>query len=169
MERCAKLLVDEAGNVQRVIQQISCNAETITEYPNWFIWGGGVVVFLFLWFTFIFPFINIWLSKKSGLATLAEAENAEKVAIAQANARIGAAKANKEAEIIEAEAVAESIAKIGDALQNNPSYNVFQWIKMMEKKPDASVIYVPTEANLPIMEAMRFASKKPVQTDSDEK
>lgn len=152
MEQCAKFLI-ENGQIKQIIEQISCNERVVTEYPNWFIWGGGVVVFLFIWFLFVQPILNIWLARKSGLATLAEAENAEKVAMMKANARLNAAKANKEAEIIEAEAVSLSIEKIGNSLEQNPSYNKWQWIKMMDRDNEKSVIYVPTEANIPILEA----------------
>lgn len=154
MEKCAKFLV-ENGEIKQILQEISCDSkgEIITQYPNWFVWGGIVIAILILWFLVGEPIWSIWASRKTGLAALAQAENEEKVAIARANARIGAAEANKKAEIIEAEAVAQSIAVIGDALEKNPSYNRFQWIKMMENRPDSSVIYVPTEANLPILEA----------------
>ncbi len=155
MEKCAKFLIDEAGNVKQILEQISCEqtVRTVTEYPNWFMWGGGVLLVFIAWSLVGYPLWSIWASRKSGLASLAEAENEEKVAIAKANARIGAAEANKRAEIVEAEAVSESIKTIGEALEKNQSYNRFQWIKMMENRPDSSVIYVPTEANLPILEA----------------
>lgn len=160
MEQCAKFLT-ENGQITKIIQTISCDrsVQTVIEYPNWFIWGGVVVgvalVTTIGWVLVGYPIWLIWASRKSGLASLAEAENEEKIAIAEANARIGAAEANKRAEIMEAEAVSESIKVIGKALELNPSYNRFQWIQMMENRPDSSVIYVPTEANLPILEASK--------------
>jgi regulator of protease activity HflC (stomatin/prohibitin superfamily) len=98
------------------------------------------------------PKYSVYASRKRGEAELAEANFAEQVAIAQATARKNSAKLNKEAEIIDAEAVAESIAKIGDALKNNAGYLQWQWIKNIADT-DNEVIYVPTEANIPIMEA----------------
>lgn len=104
-----------------------------------------------LWF---FPIYNVWASRKSGEAELAKANFAEQVAIAIANARLKSAQMNKEAEIIEAEAVSKSIDTIGEALAKNEGYLRWQWIKMMdEATTDREVIYVPTEANLPILEA----------------
>lgn len=154
MKMCAELIV-ENGQVKNIIRQMSCDPQTVVEYPNWLILGGIGVGLLLLWFLWLYPLWNIWNSRKAGLAELAEAENAERVAIAEANARVGAAEANKRAEVIEAEAVAESIHTIGDALEKNPSYNRFQWIRMMEGHNNNNVIYVPTEANLPILEATR--------------
>ncbi len=92
-------------------------------------------------------------SQKQGEAELAQATNAQKVQIAQAKGRLEAAQLNKEAEIIDAEAVAKSVAIIGDALKNNEGYLRHQWIAMMEKREAGDVIYVPTEAGLPILEA----------------
>ena len=125
------------------------------------------VVAVFLWFIVGYPSWNVWASRKSGEAQLAEAENAEKVAMMKANARLNAAKANKEAEIIEAEAVSLSIEKIGNSLEANPSYNKWQWIKMMDRDNDKSVIYVPTEANIPILEATRGMKPK-IEEETEE-
>ena len=116
----------------------------------------------------IMPIYNVWASKKRGEAELAEANYAEQVAIAQAKARKSAATLNKESEIIEAQAVEISIKTIGSMLQKNPSYNVWQWIKMMDKDNNKSVIYVPTESNLPILEAMRLKQdNKPEEDESN--
>ena len=103
----------------------------------------------------VFPIYNVWASKKSGEAKLAEANFAEQVAIAEATARLNSAEMNKKAEIIEAEAVANSIETIGDALVRNEGYLRWQWIKMMDNTDNAT-IYVPTEANLPVLEATRL-------------
>ena len=102
-----------------------------------------------LWFR---PVYGVWKARKYGEAQLAQAQFGEQVAIAEANARLKAATMNKEAEIIEAEAVAKSIETIGEALSQNEGYLRWQWIKMMDDT-EHSVIYVPTEANLPILES----------------
>ena len=101
---------------------------------------------------YIIPSYGVWTSKKQGEAELAEANFAEQVAIARATARQKAAELNKQAEVIEASAVAKSIETIGKALEANEGYLRWQWIKMMTQT-DNDVIYVPTEANLPILEA----------------
>jgi hypothetical protein len=106
-----------------------------------------------LWF---FPVYSVWSSRKRGEAQLAEANFAEQVAISEANARLKAAEINKKAEVIDAEAVAESVGKIGGALASNDGYLRWQWIKAMADNEPASVVYVPTEANLPILEAGRM-------------
>lgn len=134
-------------------------------------WTWVLVIFLILaligflfWF---FPVWNVWSSRKSGQAQLAEAEYREQVAIAEARARLNSAEMNKQAEVIEAEAVAKSIETIGDALKRNEGYLRWQWIKMMDRN-NSSTIYVPTEANLPILEAGKRNWKPSKEEDEAE-
>ena len=119
----------------------------------------GSVVSVFAWFVFGYPVWNVWASKKDGEAALSEAEKEQKIQMAKATARYEAAEMNKKAAIVEAEAVSAQIEKIGLQLTTHDLYLKWQWIKMMEERPDSSVIYVPTEANLPILEATRGIRK----------
>lgn len=103
-----------------------------------------------LWFI---PTYRVWASQKSGEADLAQAHKEQQVQVAKAQGRLDAAALNKQAAVVEAEAVASQIEKIGANLTKHDLYLKWQWIKMMEERPESSVIYVPTEANLPILEA----------------
>lgn len=93
-------------------------------------------------------------AQKEGEASLARAQNEQRVQVAQAEGRLKAATLNKDAEIIDAEAVSKSVEIIGKALHDNSGYLQWQWIHMMKDNKN-SVIYVPTEASLPILEAGR--------------
>lgn len=93
-------------------------------------------------------------AQKEGEASLARAQNEQRVQVAQAEGRLKAATLNKDAEIIDAEAVSKSVEIIGRALHDNSGYLQWQWIHMMKDNRN-SVIYVPTEASLPILEAGR--------------
>lgn len=93
-------------------------------------------------------------AQKEGEASLARAQNEQRVQVAQAEGRLRAATLNKDAEIIDAEAVSKSVEIIGKALHDNSGYLQWQWIHMMKDNRN-SVIYVPTEASLPILEAGR--------------
>jgi len=116
------------------------------------VFGAALIAFAF-WF---FPVYGVWARRKNGQAELAEAEYAEQVAIQKASARLKSAEMHKKAELVEAEAAAQSIEIIGDALEKKEGYMRWQWIQMMEKHR-GDTIYVPTEANLPILEATRKA------------
>lgn len=106
-----------------------------------------------LWTLFGYPVWKVWASGKSGEADLQQAHKEQQIQVSKAQGRLDAARLNKEAAIIEAEAVSEQITRIGAQLTQHDLYLKWQWIKMMEEKPEGSVIYVPTEANMPILEA----------------
>lgn len=104
----------------------------------------------------IYPIYNVWASTKYGQADLAQAQYEQRIQIAEAEGRFNAAELNKKAAIIEAEAVAAQIKTIGEGLQQHDLYLRWQWIKMMDDSGAyRETIYVPTEANLPILEAGR--------------
>ena len=48
---------------------------------------------------------------------------------------------------------------IGDSLKNNEAYLRYLWINDLANVKDRTVVYVPTEANLPIPEAGRGVEK----------
>ncbi len=111
------------------------------------------IVILISWFLFGYPMWKVWASGKSGEADLQQAHKEQQIQVSKAQGRLDAARLNKEAAIIEAEAVSEQITKIGSQLTEHDLYLKWQWIKMMEERPENSVIYVPTEAGIPILEA----------------
>jgi hypothetical protein len=119
-------------------------------------WWQAVLAIVLLWaFNAWFgPVYSVWQAHKEGQADLARAQNDSKVQVAEAAGRLAAAEANKQAAIVEAEAVAKQIEIIGQNVKDHPLYLTWQWVKMMEER-DGQTIYVPTEANLPILEAGR--------------
>jgi len=87
------------------------------------------------------------------------ARNEQQIQVAQAQGRLDAAELRKQAEIIDASAVAASIEIIGKKLHENEGYLRWKWIEMMDGTKNAT-IYVPTDGNLPVLEASRFLTKK---------
>jgi regulator of protease activity HflC (stomatin/prohibitin superfamily) len=73
-------------------------------------------------------------------------------------AKKDSAKQLAEAEVIRAEGVAKANAIIGSSLKNNEDYLRYLFVNNLEHTQN-QVIYVPTEANLPILEATRKAVK----------
>lgn len=51
---------------------------------------------------------------------------------------------------------------IGDSLQNNDAYIHYLWIEALKESKD-QVIYIPTEAGVPITESARFIKNSPKQ------
>jgi hypothetical protein len=118
-----------------------------------FIGIAGVIV---LWALVGYPKWRVWAAHQRGLADLAAARNEQQIQIAKAQSRLDAADLNKQTAVIEAQAVALQIEAIGKQLTTHDLYLKWQWIKMMEERPESSTIYVPTEANIPILEATRL-------------
>lgn len=121
--------------------------------------GGLASLFaILLWSLVGYPKWRVWAAHQAGLADLQRAKNEQQIQVSVAQGRLDAAELNKQAAVIEAQAVALQIKEIGEQLTKHDLYLRWQWIKMMEEiETDSSVIYVPTEANLPILEAGRFS------------
>lgn len=82
----------------------------------------------------------------------------KQVAVAQAEAKNDSAKYEAQAEVTRAEGVAKANAIIGESLKNNEAYLRYLWISNMNDQ-EKEIIYIPTEANLPILEASRNQTK----------
>ena len=64
-----------------------------------------------------------------------------------------------QAEVKRAEGVAKANKIIGESLKDNEAYLRYLWVNNLENSQN-QVIYIPTEAGLPIMEADRFSHPK---------
>lgn len=104
------------------------------------------------------PKYSVYNQRLQGEAELARAESNRKIAIAEAEAKKESAKQLAEAEIIRAEGVAKANTIIGDSLKNNEAYLRYLYITGLNETSDKGnkIIYVPTEAGLPILEAGRL-------------
>jgi regulator of protease activity HflC (stomatin/prohibitin superfamily) len=87
-----------------------------------------------------------------GRAEFAKAEQNRRIKIEEAKANLESQKFNAEAEVERAKGVAESNRIIGEGLKNNEAYLRYLWIKGLNDG-SGEVIYIPTEAGLPILEA----------------
>ncbi len=102
------------------------------------------------------PKYNVYSQEMDGKAMLAHAQSSKEVAVAEAKAKMESAALLAQADTIRAHGVARSNAIIGASLKDNTEYLYWLWIDNIEKNPNA-VIYIPTEANMPILEAGRSA------------
>ncbi len=107
---------------------------------------------------FLSPFINVWQQGMQGQAELAHAEFNRQIATCEAQAKKESAKALADAEVIRAEGVAKANKIIGDSLEGNEGYLRYLWIQGLQTN-QMQVVYVPTEANLPILETQRLRGK----------
>lgn len=132
---------------------------------NWGLIGflGAITFALFTTLAMVgCPIYNVYEQRKAGEAALAHAQSSKEVSVAEAKARQESAIYDKQATITAAEAVAEANKIIGDSLKNNEEYLKYLWITdTLGKNADKQIIYVATEANVPIMEAGRTVPKQP--------
>ena len=100
---------------------------------------------------------SVWSHRKEGEAELAKAESNRQIKTLEAKALMESSKFLADAEILRAKGVAEANRIIGDSLKGNESYLRYLWIQNLSEGKN-QVIYVPTESNLPILEANRLGS-----------
>jgi len=105
------------------------------------------------------PKYNVWQKELSGKAQLKEAEWNRQITIKEAQAKQEAAKALAGAEVERAKGVAEANEIIGQSLRDNEAYLRYLWISGLHDG-SSEVIYIPTEANLPILESVRKLQSK---------
>lgn len=112
----------------------------------------GAVCFLVAFGMWGCPQYEVWQQSLHGKAELARASSNRMIAIQEAEAKKESAKLLAEAEVSRAEGVAKANQIIGASLKGNEAYLRYLWIDTLVKD-DKQVIYVPTEAGLPILEA----------------
>ena len=112
--------------------------------------GIGIVAVLVVAAMFGIPYYEVWQQEMSGKAEFAKAEQNRKIKIEEARANLEAEKLNAQAEIERAKGAAEAIKIENGSI--TPTYIQYLWVRQQGGVED-KVIYIPTEANLPILEA----------------
>jgi hypothetical protein len=112
-----------------------------------------VVVSLLLWG---FPQYRIYNNRLRGEAALREAEFNRQIRVQEAQANWDAAKLDRQSEVERARGVAEANEIVSEGLGGPEGYLRYLWIQGLHDG-SSEVIYIPTEANLPILEAQRLA------------
>ena len=109
-----------------------------------------VVVAIIAFFLFGIPRYKVWQQEMKGRAELAQAEQNRQIKIEEAKANLEAEKLNAEAEMVRARGAAEAIKIENGSL--TPTYIQYLWVRQQNAAAN-KVVYIPTEAGLPILEA----------------
>jgi len=96
---------------------------------------------------------KVYSAEQTGKAELAQAEWNRQIIVRQAQAKKDAASLEAEAEILRAGGVAKSNEIVANGLGGPEGYLRYLYIHMLSESNDKQVIYIPTEAGLPILEA----------------
>lgn len=105
------------------------------------------------------PIYKVWQQEMTGKTELKRAEQNRQIRIQEAKAKKEAAVYEAEAEVERAKGVAQANKIIGESLNQNENYLRYLWIQSLNDG-NSETIYVPTEANLPILEAERLNQPK---------
>ena len=114
------------------------------------VWAIMIVVFGGLYGC---PRYNVWQQEMSGKAEFAKAEHNRRIKIEEAKANLEAEKLNAQAEVERAKGAAEAIKIENGSI--TPAYIQYLWVRQQNNLNDKTVIYIPTETNLPVLEASR--------------
>lgn len=114
----------------------------------------AVVIVLVIGAAFLLPWYNVWQQEMAGKAEFAKAEQNRKIKIEEAKANLEAEKLNAQAEVERAKGAAEAIRIENGSV--TPTYIQYLWVRQQSNLNDKTVIYVPTESNLPILESPRM-------------
>lgn len=113
--------------------------------------AAAILAILIAGAMFGWPAYRVWQAGMEGKAILRRAEHEKMVAIETAKAEVDSAKLR-----------AEAIALVGKAAQEYPEYRQQEFIaafgEAIKSGEVEQIIYVPTEANIPIVEANRLGN-----------
>jgi hypothetical protein len=112
--------------------------------------GGVIVLILFAGLLWGLPNYKVYARELNGKAQLREAEWNKQIAIEEAAALKESAKLISEAEVIRAQGIADANEIIAGSITDE--YIRYKFVEGLNDG-NTEVIYVPTEANLPILEA----------------
>lgn len=127
-----------------------------------------IVIALVLGITLVMwgcPRYGVYEQNLKGEAELARAAQNRQIAVQEAEAKKESAKALADAEVIRAEGVAKANKIIGESLKGNEVYLHYLWLQTLEQSK-GETIYIPTEANFPLMEAGRLNKHSAIGKDA---
>lgn len=118
------------------------------------VWCVVGIVVLVVGIAIVRPWYNVWSQEMEGKAEFAKAEQNRKIKIEEAKANLEAEKLNAQAEVERAKGAAEAIRIENGSI--TPTYIQYLWVRQQSNLNDKTVIYIPTETNLPLLEASRL-------------
>jgi hypothetical protein len=103
------------------------------------------------------PQYRLYSQRLAGEAALAEAQSSRRIAILEAEARRESAVALAQAEVLRAQGAAQANQILQNSLGGPEGYLRYLQVQALAETR-ASLIYVPTEAGLPVTEARRIGN-----------
>ncbi|HGF8497928.1 TPA: hypothetical protein ACJB9M_000874 [Acinetobacter baumannii] len=114
---------------------------------------AALVLIIIILMLFAWPHYKVWKQGMNGQAALAEAEQSKMIQVQTAKAELESAKLR-----------AEAIQTIGKAAKEFPEYRKQEFIgafgDALREGKIQQIIYVPTEANIPVLEAGKRSTEE---------
>lgn len=117
----------------------------------WVIAATTLTIVLITILMVIIPTYRVWSQEMKGKAEFAQAEQNRRIKVEEAKANLEAEKLNAQAEIERAKGAAEAI-KIENG-QLTTTYIQYLWVRQQSNNQIQKIVYIPTEASMPILEA----------------
>lgn len=128
--------------------------ESILSWTAFFKWGSiflGSLIIILAAAMLLIPTYNVWKSTKLGQAEFMRAEQNRRIKVEEAKANLEAEKLNAQAEVERAKGAAEAIKIENGSI--TPTYIQYLWVRQQNANVNNKIIYIPTEAGLPVLEA----------------
>ena len=128
--------------------------ENILSWAVFFKWGSiflGSLIIIIAASMLLIPTYNVWKSTKLGQAEFMRAEQNRRIKVEEAKANLEAEKLNAQAEVERARGAAEAIKIENGSI--TPTYIQYLWVRQQNANSNNKIIYIPTEAGLPVLEA----------------
>ena len=119
---------------------------------------SGVLLLILAVVLIGFPQYSVYAARKHGEAELARATQNRQVRVQEALAKFEAADYDAKTDVRRAQGVAQANKIIADSLGGPEGYLRWRYIEMLQEtseKGGHQIIYLPTEAGLPLLEAGR--------------
>lgn len=116
----------------------------------------GVIVAMVLAFLIGWPQYNVYRQEMAGRAAYAQAEQDRRIRVLEAQAALDSAELTAQAEIARARGTNEANRIMAESLGGPDNYLRWSYINMLQETAgsgDRQIIYIPTEAGMPILEA----------------
>lgn len=113
----------------------------------------AVAILVIATLMFVIPKYRVWSSELQGRAEFARAEQNRLIKIEEAKANLEAEKLNAQAEVERAKGAAAAIEIENGKLTE--TYIRYLWVRQQNDLNNKTIIYIPTEGGLPILESTR--------------
>lgn len=117
----------------------------------------AVAILVIATLMFVIPKYKVWSSELEGRAEFVRAEQNRQIKIEEAKANLEAEKLNAQAEVERAKGAAAAIEIENGKLTE--TYIRYLWVRQQNDLNNKTIIYIPTEGGLPILESTRNITK----------